>query len=84
MAFFTYMSLANGECCELVQEYAKQLVWAEKYEELNNQYHVSKTQYDWLKAVDGKVEYIVTDSPLLLGLVYNKIYAGNVSNTGQS
>ncbi len=65
---------------ELVQEFAKQLVWTEQFEELNNQYHVSMTQYRWLKAVDGKVDYIVTDSPLLLGLLYNRIYPTNVSN----
>lgn len=67
-------------CCELVQEYAKQLVWTEQFDELANQYHVSMTQYKWIKALEGKVDYLICDSPLLLGLFYNKHYPNNVSN----
>jgi hypothetical protein len=66
--------------CELVQEYAKQLVWQDRFAELDNQYQVSFEQYKTIKALDGKVEYVCCDSPLLLGLVYNKIHATNVSN----
>ena len=65
---------------ELVQEYAKTLVWKEEFEELNCQFHVSMEQYRMLKAIDGKVEYAVIDSPLLLGLYYNRAHATNVSN----
>jgi hypothetical protein len=65
---------------EYVQEYAKLLVWQERFEELNNQYLVSTKQYKMLKAVDKKVDVICTDSPLLLGLLYNKTYKTNVSN----
>jgi len=65
---------------ELVQEYAKTLVWKEEFEELNCQYHVSMEQYRMLKAIDGKVEYAVIDSPLLLGLYYNRAHLTNVSN----
>lgn len=63
---------------ELVQEYAKQLVWAENYEDLSNQWYVSKKQYEMLKAVYGKVNYLVTDSPLILGLHYNRYHQDNV------
>lgn len=58
--------------CELVQEFAKQLIWQEKFEELNNQRYVNSEQYKKLKCLKGKVEYIITDSPLLLGIIYNK------------
>lgn len=63
---------------ELVQEYAKQLVWGEKFDVLSNQWYVSKKQYKMLKAVYGKVDYLVTDSPLLLGGYYNRYYPDNV------
>ena len=81
MCALTFAELKTlHKSAELIQEYAKQLVWAGNFEELNNQYHVSLTQYQWLKAVDGKVDYICTDSPLLTGLVYNRIYRTNVCN----
>lgn len=63
---------------ELVQEYAKLLCWQEKFEDLSNQWYVSKKQYEMLKAVYGKVDYLVTDSPLLLGLHYNRYHPENV------
>lgn len=65
---------------ELVQEYAKILVWQERFEELDNQYQVSMEQYKMLKGVDGKVEYAVMDSPLIVGLFYNRTYETNVCN----
>jgi hypothetical protein len=34
-----------GYSCEQVPERAKKLVWAEKFDVLNNQYHVSTKQY---------------------------------------
>lgn len=66
--------------CEYVQEYAKSLVWQERFDELNNQWMVSLEQYRMLKAVDGKVKYIINDSPLLLGAYYNKYNLLNVCN----
>lgn len=81
MSALTFAELKSMHLsCELVQEYAKILVWQERYEELNCQWQVSREQYNMLKAIDGKVEYICTDSPLLLGLVYNRTYKTNVSN----
>ena len=65
---------------ELVQEYAKQLVWENKIEELDNQFHVTKTQYNMIKALQDKVNYIVCDSPLVVGLFYNFYSKTNVSN----
>jgi hypothetical protein len=70
--------------CELVQEYAKQLVWQDRLDELDNQYQVSMEQYKMINAVKNKVEYIVTDSPLLLGLFYNRYHKNNVSNVNKT
>jgi len=65
---------------EYVQEYVKHLIWQGRTDELNNQYYVSQQQYKMLKAIDGKLEYIITDGALLHGLYYNKVFPWNVSN----
>ena len=65
---------------EYVQEYAKMLIYKKKFEKLNQQYHVSTQQYKMIKAVEGNVDYICLDSPLLLGLLYNRQFETNVSN----
>lgn len=81
MSALTFAELKGEHMkCELVQEYAKNLVWQGKLDELNNQYHVTTQQYKMLKSMDGKVDIICTDSPLLLGLYYNKANKFNVSN----
>jgi hypothetical protein len=66
---------------EYVQEFAKQLVWAGDLETLKNQYFVSMQQYRLLKNIDGKVDVIVTDGALMMGLYYNNAYDSNVSDT---
>jgi adenylate kinase family enzyme len=63
---------------EYIQEIAKNLVWMEKYSQLNNQYSLSNKQYQILNNINGKVEYIVTDGPLLNGLYYNRYNKDNV------
>ena len=65
---------------EYVQEYAKTLVWQDRLDDLANQYNVSLEQYRMIKSVNGKVNYICLDSPLLLGLYYNRDHMFNVCN----
>lgn len=65
---------------EYVGEYAKGLIWAGKLDQLNNQYRVSEKQYNMIKVLDNVVDYIVCDSPLLVGLHYNRYSKTNVSN----
>jgi len=76
---FAYLKI-YGFSAEIVSEYAKQLVWLEKLELLNNQYHISFLQYNLFKSINNKVEYIITDGSLLHGLVYNETNLDNVSN----
>lgn len=81
MAALTFVKLkTDHNSSELIQEYAKQLVWENRLEELANQWYVTKRQYDMIKAVYGKVDYLVTDSPLLIGLHYNRYHTDNVCN----
>jgi len=62
----------HGIDCEMVTEYAKDLVWEESFKSLDNQFHVSATQYKRLKRMEGKVDIVITDSPLILGIIYGK------------
>lgn len=85
MAALTFAELkSNLVSAELVQEFAKVLVWQSRFEELNNQWYVSNSQYKMLKAVDGKVDYICTDSSLLLGLFYNRFHKDNVCDVNKT
>lgn len=63
--------------CELVVEYAKELVWGESIKTLRNQIHVFGEQHNRVFRLLDKVEYIVSDSPILLSSFYN-------SKTGES
>jgi nicotinamide riboside kinase len=69
---------------EYVQEYAKMLVWQGRLDELANQYNVTSEQYKMIKSVDGKVDYICTDSPLVLGLFYNRYHPENVCDISKT
>jgi hypothetical protein len=70
----------KGKVVEYVQEYAKQLVWTRNFDILNNQYYVSHYQYNLLKQINGQVDFIVTDGPIVQGLYYNRHNEDNTSN----
>ena len=59
--------------CELVTEVAKSLVWKESLYELNDQMFVTGSQYHSMFVLNGKVDIMITDSPLITGLMYNKV-----------
>lgn len=65
-----------GYNAEYVQEYAKELVYAEDWEQLDgspeHQFEVLQEQLARVDRLYGKVDFIVTDSPILLNGVYNK------------
>lgn len=69
---------------EYVQEYVKHLIWKGDLETIKNQYYVSSKQYELLKNVNGKVDFIVTDGSLLHGLYYNKTYTDNVCDISKT
>lgn len=62
---------------ELVQEYAKEWAWAGRRITPEDQDHLGNEQWTRESRLYGKVDFIVTDSPLILGPVYEKFYSGN-------
>jgi len=56
--------------CELIQEYAKDIVWREASFTLKCQPYVTGKQLYRQYTVLNKVDVAITDSPLITGLVY--------------
>ncbi len=57
---------------ELVTEFAKDLTWEERHKTLGNQYYVWAKQHHRLWRIKDQVDVMITDSPLIMGLVYSK------------
>ena len=63
-----------GIDCEMVREYAKDLVWEERTVEFGNQISILGKQIKRIESLIGKVDTIITDSPVLLSGYYNNFY----------
>lgn len=55
---------------ELVTEYAKDIVWAARHKELDDQLYILAKQHHRLHILKNQVDYAITDSPILLSSVY--------------
>jgi len=60
-----------GYNCEYVSEFAKELVWEGRLNELGFQARVAMEQAWRIYRMKGKADCIITDSPYLLSSVYN-------------
>jgi hypothetical protein len=66
---FVQMKLA-GIRCELVTEYAKEKTYEQAWSTIADQWYVTGQQQRRLRRLVGKVDWIITDSPLPVGLLY--------------
>ena len=59
---------------ELVSEYAKDCVWQNRRKTMDDQLYLTAKQNHKLEMLNGQVDYVITDSPLLLGIIYSRNY----------
>tara|TARA_Y100000034_G_scaffold136784_1_gene215747 strand:- start:7526 stop:8047 length:522 start_codon:yes stop_codon:yes gene_type:complete len=65
-----YLMKRSNYNVELVTEYAKDLTWEGDDSKLQDQLYILAKQNRRLVRLENKVDYIITDSPLLLGIQY--------------
>lgn len=72
-AAYIYSKLKLDEInCELVTEFAKDMVWDENKKAIYNQAYVFGNQYYRISRLENEVDVVITDSPTLLSIIYNK------------
>lgn len=64
----------KGESCEQVQEYVKSLAWEGRKLDHLDQITIIGEQAKREKVLYNKVNYVITDSPLILGGMYDAYY----------
>jgi len=68
----------QGKSVELVTEFVKDLVWENRHSTIEIQPYVSMKQYRNLARLRDKVDYVITDSPLIKDSVYARRYAADL------
>lgn len=61
---------------ELTFEFPKLIAWDGNIDLINDQFFITANQHRNISRLYGKVEYIIVDSPIILGLVYKLKYSG--------
>ena len=61
-----------GINCEYVAEYVKAMVWEERPAIFQNQNYIFGKQHYNIQRLVGKLDVVITDSPIILSAFYNK------------
>jgi hypothetical protein len=85
---FTEMK-KNQMSVEYTYEFPKEVAWEGNVSQLKDQFFISANQHRNISRLYGKVEYIIVDSPIVLGCFYEQRYgidypANFYANTGLS
>lgn len=76
---FAYLKWADVNC-EMALEYAKEVVWEDAESILGNQIYVFGQQHRRVFRLLNKVDVVITDSPLLLSIIYDAESNKNLRN----
>ena len=60
---------------ELTYEFPKIVAWEENYSAVKDQFYITANQHRNISRLYGKVEFIIVDSPIILGMVYKDRYS---------
>ena len=71
----------GGYSVEFVDEYAKEKTYEREFGKLEDQLYILANQHRKLNRLWGQVEYIVTDSPIILSGYYNLLNLSKDLNT---
>lgn len=80
-----YLMKKNKLNCEYVTEYAKDLVWEKRFNVLiEDPLSLLTEQHRRIDRLKDKVDYVVTDSPILLSAVYANHYQADKKDLGNN
>ncbi len=71
---FTNMK-KNHMDVELTYEFPKEVTWEGNFSAIKDQFYITANQHRNISRLYGKVEYIIVDSPIVLGSIYRKKYS---------
>ena len=74
-AYLFYLLKSQGKNAELVREYVKDWAWEGRNISTYDQIYLLGKQVRRESILYGKVDYIVTDSPIMLGIYYASKYS---------
>jgi len=66
--------MQRGISCELASEYAKDITWEDHKFMFNNQISLFAEQFRRIYRLIDKVDFVITDSPLILNSIYLKLF----------